>query len=89
MCLFSWKRKNRSNSIVVGMEKEIRKSFGKSSDEVIRKFKEYSKGDEWVSHKKVLSAIVKLSKGSPEKVDEYLKMAKTDPRDVVIIADES
>lgn len=71
------------------MEKEIRKSFGKSGDEVIRKFKEYSKGDEWVSHNKVLNAILKLSKGNTEKVDKYLKMAKRDPRDVVMIADES
>ncbi len=71
------------------MEKEIRKSFGKSSEEVIRKFKEYSKGDEWVSHKKVLNAVLKLSNGNTDKVDKYLKMAKIDPRDVVMLADES
>ncbi|MCB9043635.1 MAG: hypothetical protein R2798_12050 [Chitinophagales bacterium] len=71
------------------MENEIRKSFGKSSDEVIRKFKDYSNGDEWVSHEKVLKAILKLSQGNIEKVDKYLKMARLDPRDVVMIADES
>jgi hypothetical protein len=67
---------------------EIKYTFGPSSDQIIEKFNEYSKRREWVSHSKVIAAILKLSEGDVSKIDEYINKAKVDPRDVVMYADE-
>ncbi len=59
--------------------------FGQSSDQILSRFEDYAKGEEWISHKKVLNAILKLSRGDISKIDKYLNMAKIDPRDIVMI----
>lgn len=63
--------------------------FGKASHQVLAKFEDYSKQEEWISHDKVLNAILKLSDGDPSRIDKYLNIAKIDPRDVVMLADEA
>jgi hypothetical protein len=67
---------------------KIKLIYGEDSSQVLSKFEEYTNQKEWVSHEKVINAILKLSKGDILKVDKYLKMAKIDPRDVVMLADE-
>ena len=67
---------------------KIKSIYGNSSDQIIFKFEEYSKREEWISHNKVLNAIIKLSKGDVTMVDKYLDIAETDPRDVIMLSDE-
>ena len=67
---------------------KIKSIYGNSSDQIISKFEEYSKNEEWISHNKVLNAIIKLSKGNVSMVDKYLEIAETDPRDIIMLADE-
>lgn len=67
---------------------KIKSIYGNSSDQIISKFEEYSKKEEWISHNKVLNAIIKLSKGDVTMVDKYLDIAETDPRDVIMLSDE-
>lgn len=62
--------------------------FGQNSDLILVKFDEYCQLEEWISHDIVLKAILKLSNGDDSKVDKYLKMAKIDPRDVVMLAED-
>ncbi len=66
----------------------IKNDFGKDSEIVATKFEDYLKTDEWVSHEKVLRSVLKLADGDITKIDKYLKMAKGDPRDVVMLADD-
>jgi len=66
----------------------IKNDFGKDSEIVAKKFEDYLKTDEWVSHEKVLRSVLKLAEGDISKIDKYLKMANADPRDVVMLADD-
>lgn len=68
---------------------KVQSMFGKASNQVLAKFEDYSKQEEWISHDKVLNAILKLSKGETSKIDKYLNMAKIDPRDVVMLAEDA
>lgn len=68
---------------------KVQSMFGKASNQVLAKFEDYSKQVEWISHDKVLNAILKLSKGETSKIDKYLNMAKIDPRDVVMLAEDA
>jgi hypothetical protein len=62
--------------------------YGSSSKEIISQFEDYSKGNELISHSQVINAILKLSDGNILKIDKYLDMAKTDPRDVVMLSEQ-
>jgi hypothetical protein len=68
---------------------KIKTMYGALGDEVISKFETYAKSDEWISHTKVLNAVLKLSNGDISKLNKYLELAGIDPRDVVMLAEKS
>lgn len=70
------------------LENIIKREFGELSGQVISKINGYLNTPEWIYHKKVINAILKLSRGDINKLDKFISMAKSDPRDVIMLADE-
>jgi hypothetical protein len=70
------------------LENRIKKDFGESANQAIIKINNYLNTPEWINHEKVVYAILNLSNKDINKLDKYIKIAMSDPRDVIMLADE-
>ena len=89
MCFFHRNKNKMSVILDESLVEEIKSIYGNNTQDILNEFIQYAQRPEWVSHDKVIRTIIKISNGDLEKTIYYLNIANRDPRDVLLLANET